>query len=206
MYSTVSLYSFTVRNARSKKRPCHNGPDARRSRLICRVELTLIDSITRETVPGSRGNRMACQWSGRKTHAAGRKPCASRRAPSAPARNPNSGSPRRQWPCSSWQATKKNRLERTIRRRRDIAVHYTRMFSSRRSAEFARFKLCGLWLRKIKRRRVSAKRNSALLRAVIYRYQAPCPPAKERGRHRIADQSRDWVGHHLAGIPCEALT
>jgi hypothetical protein len=30
MYSTVSRYSFTVRNARSKKPPCQNSPASRR--------------------------------------------------------------------------------------------------------------------------------------------------------------------------------
>src|SRR5487761_108045 len=46
MYFTRSLYSFTVRKARSKNRPCHSRPGSSRSRLISRVELTLIDSIT----------------------------------------------------------------------------------------------------------------------------------------------------------------
>ncbi len=54
---TFSLYSFTVRNARSKKRCCHNSPEAWRCRLINIIELILMDFITTEIVRGRPGRR-----------------------------------------------------------------------------------------------------------------------------------------------------
>jgi|GEM_PF-1712294 len=61
MYSTFSLYSFTVRRARSKKRGCHNSPDSPRRRLIKIIELVLMDFITSEIVAGYTGAQMRCQ-------------------------------------------------------------------------------------------------------------------------------------------------
>jgi hypothetical protein len=54
MYSTALLYSLTVLNARSKKRPCQSFPASLRLLLIWRVELTLMDSMTTEIVFGYR--------------------------------------------------------------------------------------------------------------------------------------------------------
>ncbi len=59
--STFSWYSFTVRKARSKKRPCHRRLSSPLALLTRSVELTLIVSKTREIVMGWRGNKMACQ-------------------------------------------------------------------------------------------------------------------------------------------------
>ena len=50
IYSTARLYSPTVLNARSKNRPCQTLPASLRLLFICRVELTLMDSITSEIV------------------------------------------------------------------------------------------------------------------------------------------------------------
>jgi hypothetical protein len=60
MYSTFSLYSFTVRRARSKKRPCHSSPDAWRRRLTRIIELILMDFITTAMVSGWAGAQMGC--------------------------------------------------------------------------------------------------------------------------------------------------
>ncbi len=120
MYSTALLYSLAVLNARSKKRPCQSFPASSRPLLICRVELTLIDSITREIVFGYRTPMTPCQWSGRKTHAVSRNSCSSRRADITRASILKSASPKLSRVCCTLHVTKKYRSLSTSRRSRDM--------------------------------------------------------------------------------------
>src|SRR5580658_3770223 len=61
IYSTVSLYSCTVRNARSKNRGCHSSPSVPRPRLMPLVELCFTDLMASEMLIGCGGAQMACQ-------------------------------------------------------------------------------------------------------------------------------------------------
>jgi hypothetical protein len=69
MYSTFSLYSLTVRRARSKNLGCQSSPSAPRRWLTALVELCFTDFMASEIVTGYTGAPMQCQWSGRKTQA-----------------------------------------------------------------------------------------------------------------------------------------
>src|SRR5271167_2531075 len=125
MYSTFSLYSLTVRKARSKKRPCHSSPCSPRHRLIKISELILTDFIATEIVSGYRGAQIACQWSGRNTHAVRRYGCICRALLKASARQSKSASDNSLRSLSSRTVTKKKRSERKGRRRRDTPAAYS---------------------------------------------------------------------------------
>jgi hypothetical protein len=107
------------------KRGCHSVPVSRRERFIRLVAPSLMASITREIVNGRRGQRMACQWSGRNTQAVRRNLCWARRSAITSAKAANSESERCRRRGKSRQVMKNQRSDSTRRRSRDMPVIIT---------------------------------------------------------------------------------
>jgi hypothetical protein len=61
IYSTFSLYSCTVRKARSKNRGCQSSPSAPRPRLMALIKLYFTDLMASEMLAGCSGAQMECQ-------------------------------------------------------------------------------------------------------------------------------------------------